>query len=190
MKLNIVEIGDPVLREVADKVTQEEISTPDFQLFIDNLIETKRLANGAGLAAPQVSVLKRVFVVENIDNPRYPYMPNIPLTVVINPEITFLTEDRYDIYDGCLSIPNLRGVVKRCPEIKVKGRDRYGAPLDMTVRGISTGPFQHENDHLNGILFTDKLEDLKSLCTIDEFKRRYENNFRMEVEALIAKYGG
>ncbi|MCI5065171.1 peptide deformylase [bacterium] len=189
MELAIVEIGNPILREVSEEVSASEIKTDSFQSFVDNLIETKRIANGAGLAAPQVSVLKRVFVVENIDNPRYPYMPNIPLTVVINPRITFLSEERYNIYDGCLSIPHLRGVVDRYAEIRVEGLDRHGSPLDFIVKGISTGPFQHEDDHLNGILFPDKVKDSKTFCTIGEFKNRYEHDFRQEVEALIKKYG-
>lgn len=189
MKLDILEIGHPTLREVAAPVSEPEIAQPKFQSFIDDLIETKRLANGAGLAAPQVGVLKRIFVVENFDNPRYPYMPNIPLQVVINPKITFLTEERYQIYDGCLSIPNLRAVVERCPRIQVCGLDRDGVELDFTVQGISTGPFQHENDHLDGILFPDRVTDPRTFCTYSEFSQRYEAGFREEVQALISRFG-
>ena len=109
----ITKIGDPILRQIAHQVPESEIKSAEVQQFIDDLIETKRAANGAGLAAPQVAKLWRIFVVEVQDNPRYPYKPNYPLTVVINPQITFLTEERFDSFEGCLSIPELRGQLQR-----------------------------------------------------------------------------
>ena len=189
MQLPITQLGDPVLREVSKEVPIKDIGTNDVQSLIDDMIETKRAANGAGLAAPQVSKLWRIFVVEVQDNPRYPYKPNYPLTVVVNPRITFLTEDRFDSFEGCLSIPDLRGVLQRCPEIRVQGFDRFGQPLDKIVRGISAGTFQHEDDHLNGILFPDKVMDTRTLCTWTEFRKHYEDGFRHQVEKIVAKYG-
>lgn len=189
MQLPIIEIGNPLLRQIAIEVLVEEISSEEVQHFIDDLIETKRLANGAGLAAPQVSKLWRIFVVEVQDNPRYPYKPNYPLTVVINPRIFFLTEDRYDSYEGCLSVPDLRGVLPRCPEIRVTGYNRFGNPLDRIVLGISAATFQHENDHLNGILFPDKVSDTQTFCTNQEFLKHYEEGFRKTVERIVAQYG-
>lgn len=165
MILNIAQIGNPILRQVAQEVKEEEIKSDKVQLFIDDLIETMHSANGAGLAATQVSVPWRIFVIEVKDNPRYPYKPNIPLTVLINPKIEFLTDERFENYEGCLSVPNLRGVVERCPEIVVKGYGRNGRSVEIVAKGITAGTFQHEFDHLDGLLFLDKVKDTKSLCT-------------------------
>jgi len=189
MILPITKIGDPVLRQIARPVSELELRSNEVQQFIDDLIETKRAANGAGIAAPQVAKLWRIFVVEIKDNPRYPYKPNYPLTVVINPEITFLTEERFDSYEGCLSIPDMRGQLQRCPEIRVKGLDRNANPIDIVVRGITAGTFQHENDHLDGILFPDRVTDTKTLSTWAEFQKHYEPQFRRVVESVVARYG-
>lgn len=189
MTLQIIDIGHPVLREVATPVTADELAGSEMQTFIDALIETKRTANGAGIAANQVARAQRVFVVEVSNNPRYPYKPEYPLTVLINPEIEFLTEERFENYEGCLSIPNLRGAVMRCPEIRVKALDRDGQRTEFEVSGITAGTFQHELDHLDGILFPDRVEDTRTLCTWDEFKEHFEPAFRKTVEAVVAKYG-
>jgi len=189
MILDIVEIGHPVLHEVAHEVAVAELATEVMQSFIDALVETKRAANGAGIAANQVNKTWRIFVVEVVDNPRYPYKPDFPLTIMINPEITFLTDERFDNYEGCLSVPNLRGVVERCPQVQVRGLDRHGKPLDFKVSGVSAGTFQHEQDHLDGILFTDRLKDSKSLCTWNEFSKRQEAAFGHSVRRLVARYG-
>lgn len=189
MRLDIANIGNPILRQAAKEVTIEQIDSEKVQTFIDNLIETMQFANGAGLAANQVSVSWRIFVVEVKDNVRYPYKPNIPLTVLINPQIEFLTEDRFDNYEGCLSVPNVRGVVERCPEIRINGFNRAGEPVEIFSKGITAGTFQHEYDHLDGVLFTDKVKDTNSLCTWDEFKKHHEDDFRKQVEKIVAKYG-
>ena len=189
MRLNIANIGDPILRQVAVELDMEQIVSDDVQVFIDNLIETMHFAKGAGLAAPQVSVPWRIFVIEVKDNPRYPYKPNIPLTVLINPKIEFFSNERFENYEGCLSVPDLRGVVERCPEIKITGFDRTGDPIEILAKGITAGTFQHEFDHLEGLLFLDKVKDRKTLCTWSEFKKHYENDFRKHVEKIVAKYG-
>ena len=186
--LEIIEIGHPTLREVAEPVAIEEIRGVAVQEFIDSLIETKRHANGAGIAANQVNNTWRIFVVEVASNPRYPYKPEYPLTVMINPEITYLTEDRFENFEGCLSIPNLRGVVHRCPIIKVTGFDRDAKPVEFEVRGVSAGTFQHEADHLNGVLFPDRIVDPRTFCTWDEFSKRYENSFKQVVQEVEASY--
>lgn len=187
--LNIAQIGDPVLRQVAADVPLEEIGSEAVQTFIDDLIETKRAAQGAGLAATQVSVLWQIFVAEVDRNPRYPYKPNIPLTVLINPKITFLTEERFENFEGCLSVPNLRGVVARCPEIRMEGWDRAGNRVNEVVRGITAGTFQHETDHLNGIIFIDRVQDSKTFCTWEEFAKHHEAGFRNQVKRIVSKYG-
>ncbi len=186
--LEIIEIGHPTLREVARELSIDEIADTATQQFFDDLITTKREANGAGIAANQVDRALRVFVVEVASNPRYPYKPEYPLTVLINPEIEFMTEDKFDNYEGCLSIPNLRGMVPRCPSITVKGLDRHANPVEFTVRGLSAGTFQHEQDHLEGILFPDIVEDSRTLCTWNEFANRYQQSFSESVQKIEARY--
>lgn len=186
--LNIVEIGHPVLRVIAEPVARSQIGTDDVQRLIDQMIATKRAANGAGIAASQVDKAVRIFVVEAGHNQRYPFRPEYPLTVLINPAITFLTEDRFDNFEGCLSIPGMRGVVQRCPVIRVSGLDRVGQELDFEVRGVSAGIFQHEMDHLDGVLYTDKLADPKTLCTAGEFAARYEDQFKRGVIEVERRY--
>ncbi len=186
--LDIINIGHPTLRKVATPVALEQLKSAQTQHFIDQLIATKRKAKGAGIAANQVDNTWRIFVVEAGHNSRYPYRPEYPLTVMINPEVTFLTDDRFENFEGCLSIPGLRGVVRRCPIIKVAGLDRNGDALSFEVRGISAGIFQHELDHLEGILFTDKLVDSKSLCTGEEFASRYESQFKESVIQVEQRY--
>lgn len=189
MSLEIIEIGHPILREVATEVALDDLASASVQTFIDELIETKRDANGAGIAANQVANTWRIFVVEIVDNPRYPYKPEYPLTVMVNPKITFQSEKRFLNYEGCLSIPNLRGVVERCPEVRVEGFDRDGNALDFEVKGITAGTFQHELDHLDGILFPDRVVDPKTFCTWNEFKTRYEDGFKENVQKVVAEYG-
>lgn len=186
--LDIINIGHPTLREIAEEVPVEQIKSAPVQEFIDSLIETKRAANGAGIAANQVDNTWRIFVVEIMDNPRYPYKPEYPLTVMINPEVSYLTEDRFENFEGCLSIPNLRGVVHRCPVIQVSGYNRDAEPVEFEVKGITAGTFQHEADHLNGVLFTDRLSDPRNLCTWDEFSKRYEDSFRKVVQEVESTY--
>ncbi|MDA1029040.1 MAG: peptide deformylase [Bacteroidetes bacterium] len=189
MVLEITQIGNPVLRDICVEVPKDRLLDEDFQAFVDDLIETKRHANGAGIAAPQVGEPWRIFVVEVKDNPRYPYKPEAVLTVCINPKITFLTKERYDNYEGCLSIPDLRGKVPRCPLIRVEALDRNGKKFTREVKGITAGTFQHENDHLDGILFPDRVTDYHSLSTWAEFKLRQEDGVRTSVEAIVAKWG-
>ena len=186
--LDIIEIGHPTLREVATEVSVDEIKSTEVQEFIDSLIETKRAANGAGIAANQVDNTWRIFVVEVANNPRYPYKPEYPLCVMINPEITYLTEDRFESFEGCLSIPNLRGVVHRCPVVKVSGYNREAEAVEFEVKGISAATFQHEADHLNGVLFPDRIIDPRTFCTWGEFNQRYEESFKQVVQEVENTY--
>ena len=188
MILEITKIGNPVLREVCQPVPPGELDTPDMQQFIDDLIETKRAANGAGIAAPQVGRALRIFVVEVKDNPRYPYKPETELTVCVNPEIEFLTEERYLNFEGCLSIPDLRGKIERCPHIRVRALDRHGEPFERIVKGITAGTFQHEYDHIEGVLFPDCADPL-TFCTWAEFAERYEPSVQSQVKEIVAKWG-
>ena len=185
----IVQIGNPALRQIANEVNESEIASSEIQNLIDDLIETMRSANGAGLAATQIAAPYRICVIEVNKNPRYPYKPNIPLTVLINPKVTYLTEERINVFEGCLSVPNLRGRVDRCPEILIEGFDRDGQNLSFISKGISAGTFQHELDHLDGLVFTDRMKDASSLTTIDEFAANHEEEFKQQVISIVKNYG-
>jgi peptide deformylase len=187
----ILKIGHPILRQRARDVGTEALQDPETQELIDDLIETMHAANGAGLAATQVGQGLRICAIEvRAKNPRYPYKPPIPLTVLVNPRLTPLTEETFDNYEGCLSVPGLRGMVPRACGVRVRALDRHGDPIDKEVWGISAGTFQHEVDHLDGTLFVDRVTDTKTLCTWEEFDRRYKEGFVKRVEALVSRFGG
>ena len=133
-----------------------------------------------GLAANQVFRPVRICAIEVGDNPRYPYKPKIPLTILVNPKLTPVSEARFDNYEGCLSVPDLRGVVPRFAELRVQALDRDGAPIDQIVRGITAGTYQHECDHLDGILYIDRC-DTRTLSFVREY-RRYGGMFEAEEE--------
>lgn len=186
----IAQIGHPFLREPAKPVPPDAIQSGWVQSLIDDLIETMRDANGAGLAATQVYEPWQICVMEVSENPRYPYKPTIPLTVLVNPRIEPLDpNERFDNFEGCLSVPNLRGVVPRFARIRLTGFDRTGAPLDLVYAGITAGTVQHEVDHLFGHLFVDRVEDPKTLTTWEQFHRYFEPDFRERVAAIVDKYG-
>jgi peptide deformylase len=185
----IATLGHPVLREVARQLTQDELRSEKVQRFIDDLIETMRDANGAGIAANQVYEPIRICTIEINKNPRYPYKPNYPLTVLVNPVVTHLTDDSFLNNEGCLSVPNLRGEVRRVTHVRVKAWDREGKDLDFEVKGLTAGTFQHELDHLDGKLFVDRVEDTRSLSTWSDFERFHMANFAERARALVAKFG-
>lgn len=185
----IATIGHPVLREVARPLTKEELRSDALQRTIDDLIETMRDAAGAGLAANQIYEPIRVAAIEIKDNPRYPYKPNYPLTVLVNPVVTPTTDETFLNYEGCLSVPNLRGEVRRFTSVRVQAWDREGRDLDFEVKGLTSGTFQHELDHLDGKLFLDRVEDTRSLATWADFDRFHKAAFVERAKALVAKYG-
>jgi peptide deformylase len=185
----IVEIGDPVLRERAREVSPENLHSREIQALIDDLIDTRRAANGAGLAAPQVGESVRIAVAE-VDgvNPRYPYKPPIPLTVMVNPELEPLGTERVDINEGCLSVPNLRGIVERHVEIRLRYLDRDGEPHEEFKRGLTAGTFQHEVDHLDGTLIVDRA-DPRTLMTWAQFERLHRDEFIERITAFAERVG-
>jgi peptide deformylase len=186
----IVEIGNPVLRERAREVTPEELRTDAVQSLIDDMIETMRAANGAGLAANQVAETLRVAVVEvRPGNPRYPYKPPIPLTVIVNPVIEPLDDDVEQINEACLSVPDLRGEVPRHVNVRLRYLDREGVEHEEVRRGLTAGTFQHELDHLDGILFVDRVEDPRTLTTWDEFERFHRDAFVERARRLVERVG-
>jgi peptide deformylase len=185
----IATIGHPVLRQRAREVTKGELASTELQRFIDDLVETMRDANGAGLAAIQVYEPIRICAIEVGENPRYPYKPRIPLTILVNPVLEPLGDETFLNYEGCLSVPNLRGKVRRFAKLRVRAWDREGAPIDRVVQGISAGTFQHEVDHLDGRIFVDRVEDPTSLATWDNFERYGREQFVSEVQEIVARYG-
>jgi peptide deformylase len=186
----IVEIGNPVLRERAREVTPEELRSDAVQSLIDDMIETMRAANGAGLAANQVAETLRVAVVEvRPGNPRYPYKPPIPLTVIVNPVIEPLDDDVEQINEGCLSVPDLRGEVPRHVNVRLRYLDREGVEHEEVRRGLTAGTFQHELDHLDGILFVDRVEDPRTLTTWDDFERFHRDAFVERARRLVERVG-
>ena len=185
----IATIGNPVLRLVSRAVSREELLDPKTQSFIDDLVETMIDANGAGLAANQIYEPLQICALHVKDNPRYPYKPNIPLTILVNPRIDHLTGETFVNYEGCLSVPNLRGEVARTVQIRVRALDRAGNSLDFEVQGITAGTYQHEVDHLEGKMFIDRVTDTTSLCTWQDFERFKQTAFVERAKALVAKYG-
>ena len=185
----IVAIGDPVLRERARELSPDEISSPEIQGLIDDLIETKRAAHGAGIAANQVGEAVRVAIVEVEEgNPRYPYKPPVPLTVMVNPVIEPLGDEMVEINEGCLSVPDLRGSLERHLAIRVRYLDRLGREQEEVKRGLTAGTFQHEVDHLDGILFVDRA-DPRTFATWEQFDRHQRDEFVRRVTRLNEELG-
>lgn len=185
----IATLGHPVLREVARPLTRDELGTAKVQSFIDDLVETMHDANGAGLAANQVYEPIRICAIEVRNNPRYPYKPNFPLTILVNPRVAPSTDDTFLNYEGCLSVPNLRGEVRRFAGVTVSAWDRHGNDIALEIKGITAGTFQHEVDHLDGKVFVDRVEDTRSLATWADFERFHMAAFVERARALVAKYG-
>lgn len=169
--LKVARLGHPVLRRVATPVDPSEIAGPEIQGLIEDMIETCREYDGAGLAAPQVHVPVRVVLMELDENPRYPGTPRVPLTVVINPEITVDDAETQKVWEGCLSVPELRGLVPRHRAIRLRGLDREGAAFERRFEGFPAAVVQHECDHLDGKVFLDRMETMDSLHFLPEFRR-------------------
>jgi peptide deformylase len=185
----ITTIGDPVLRERARELSPEELRSPEIQGLIDDLIETRRAACGAGLAANQIGEPVRIAVaeVEGV-NPRYPYKPPIPLTVIVNPELEPVGAETIEINEGCLSVPDLRGIVERYVEVRLRYLDREGNRHEETKRGLSAGTFQHEVDHLDGVLIVDRA-DPRTLMTWEQYERFHRDEFVARMTAFVERVG-
>jgi len=154
----ILKMGDPRLLRLAQPVTQ--FDTDELHLLIGDMFETMRSVNGAGLAAPQIGVdLQLVIFGTDAPNPRYPDAPLVPRTVLLNPVITPLSQLEEDGWEGCLSVPGLRGVVPRFSQLRYTGFDQYGDAIDRTVDGFHARVVQHECDHLIGKLYPMRIRD-------------------------------
>ena len=155
---DILKMGDPRLLRVARPVT--EFDTDELHLLVADMFETMRAVNGAGLAAPQIGVdLQLVIFGTDAPNPRYPDAPVVPRTVLLNPVVTAIGDAEEEGWEGCLSVPGLRGVVPRAARVRYTGFDLYGDPIDRTVDGFHARVVQHEVDHLHGVLYPMRVRD-------------------------------
>ncbi len=170
--LKIVRLGHPAIRTGGEIVNAGDCAHPDFQTFLDDLAETMRNADGVGLAAPQVHMPHRAIVIEvDPQNPRYPGYPTIPLTILINPHIVGHSADTQEDWEGCLSVPDLRGRVPRWKAVKVEAIDREGGSIEIEADGFFARVLQHEIDHLHGKVFLDRLPDLSTLTHLREYQQ-------------------
>ena len=155
----ILKMGDPRLLQVARKV--ERFNTPELRTLIEDMFDTMDHANGAGLAAPQIGVDLQVVIFGFDRNPRYPDAPMVPKTVLINPVLEMLSDEQEDGWEGCLSVPGLRGVVPRHVRLKYSGHDLMGNRIDRVAEGFHARVVQHECDHLQGILYPMRIKDFR-----------------------------
>jgi peptide deformylase len=172
--LKVARLGHPVLRAKALPIPPEAIPSPQIQRLIDDMFETMREYSGIGLAAPQVHEGLRLFVA----GMRAADLPDVmadgedmPLVALVNPEITPVGVDVASGWEGCLSIPDIRGLVPRASEISVRAYDRTGRRLSFKAAGFPARVLQHETDHLDGVLFFDRMKTLESLAFLDEYRR-------------------
>jgi len=178
--LKIARLGHPILRQRAVPISPDEISSEPFQRFLDDMIQTMRDGDGVGLAATQVHVLKRVFLVEvKSPNPRYPDQPGVPLTTIINPVIREHSEELEDDWEGCLSIPDLRGRVPRWRSLRLAGVDRAGKAISLDATQFFARVIQHELDHLDGIVFLDRMKDFSTLSHLREYQVFWANTAKL-----------
>ncbi len=158
-------MGDPRLLAVSEPVSA--VGTPELENLLADMRDTMRDLNGAGLAAPQIGVGARVVIFGVEKNPRYPEAEEVPFTVLINPQLTPIGEDMEDGWEGCLSVPGMRGLVPRYRQLRYTGIDADGRPIDRTVSGFHARVVQHEVDHLDGILYPRRIRDLSQFGFTD-----------------------
>ncbi len=169
--LKVARLGHPVLRRIADPIEPGRIKSPDIQRLIDDMFDTMAEYGGVGLAAPQVHSSLQLLVTEEIPDPDSDGGYLAQRSVVINPKITFLTAEEVAYFEGCLSLPDFRGRVPRIRRIRLQGFDRDGNSIDREVEGFPAVVYQHEVDHLNGIVFLDRMRDFSTLAYQLEFDR-------------------
>jgi len=154
----VLRMGHPVLRERAKPV--ESFGTPELRELLQDMQDTMAAKNGAGLAAPQIGVSQRIVIFGVEANPRYPDAEPVPFTVLVNPKIVILTREIEEDWEGCLSVPGMRGVVPRYTKLRYTGTDEEGNPIDRVAEGFHARVVQHECDHLDGILYPQRMTDL------------------------------
>jgi len=190
--LKVARMGHPILRVRARAIDPGDIGSPRIQQLIDDMFDTMREYQGVGLAAPQVHESLRLFVAgfapddggEPDDRSSGPGGPSVPIMALINPEITPIGHEMVDDWEGCLSIPDIRGRVPRSRQIAVRAYDRQGKRIELRAGGFTARVVQHETDHLDGILFVDRMKSFESLTFLDEFGRYWSGP---EVDAVKAE---
>ena len=173
--LKIAKLGNPVLRSVAKPLSTKDVNAPEVQRLIRDMIETMREYEGVGLAAPQVHEELQVMVVEELGGNNQKEKV-IPLTVLINPVLTVVSERVVEDWEGCLSIPDLRGLVPRYQEIKIQALDPQGKSLNFHARDFFARVIQHEHDHLLGKVFLERMRSLESLTYLKEYARYWQKH--------------
>lgn len=161
----VIRMGDPRLLHKSRPV--ERFDTPELHALVQDLEDTMRAMNGAGIAAPQIAVNQRVVIFGGFKSPRYPDADEVPYTVLVNPVLEPQSETMEDGWEGCLSVPGMRGVVPRYTRLRYRGFDQYGKPIDRTVDGFHARVVQHECDHLDGILYPMRIRDLRDFGFVD-----------------------
>jgi len=163
---DVLRMGDPRLLEPSRPV--EKFDTPELHALIADMTDTMKALNGAGLAAPQIGVGLQVVIFGVDHNPRYPDAESVPHTVLINPVLTALDDEMEEGWEGCLSVPGMRGLVPRYQRLRYQGCDQHGNPIDRTVSGFHARVVQHECDHLAGILYPMRIRDLRNFGFSEE----------------------
>ncbi|WP_374355451.1 peptide deformylase [Chitinimonas sp.] len=164
---SIVKMGDPLLLQVAAPIQADEFGSAALQDLVNDLIDTMRELNGAGIAAPQIGVSKQLTIFGGFKSPRYPEAEEIPFTVLCNPVLTPIGDELVDDWEGCLSVPGMRGVVPRHLNLRYQGFDQFGQLIDRTVTGFHARVAQHECDHLFGMLYPMRIKDLRQFGFVD-----------------------
>jgi peptide deformylase len=171
MILKVARLGHPAIRTPARAVDPAMIQSPEFQRLLDDMVDTMREYSGVGLAAPQVHLSFQLAVLEVSHHPRYPGMPEVALTYLINPQVTVLDQATIDDWEGCLSIPEMRGVVPRYKQLRVVALGRQAEQLDFVASDFHARVIQHETDHLKGEVYLDRMPNLRSLSHLAEWQR-------------------
>jgi peptide deformylase len=162
----VLRMGHPVLRERAQPV--EAFGTVELKSLLADMQDTMAALNGAGLAAPQIGVSQRIVIFGVEKNPRYPDAEEVPFTVLVNPKITLLTREVEEGWEGCLSVPGMRGIVPRYTKLRYTGFDADGNPIDRVAEGFHARVVQHECDHLDGILYPQRMTDISKFGFTEE----------------------
>jgi len=166
----VLRMGHPLLRQVAAPVAN--FKGGELAALVADMDDTMRALSGAGIAAPQIGVSLRVVIFEVTENPRYPHVQPVPYTVLVNPVITALDAEEEAAWEGCLSVPGMRGLVPRARRVRYRGFDVNGAPIDRSVEGFHARVVQHEVDHLDGILYPQRVRDLQDFGFEDALAER------------------
>ena len=179
--LKVARIGHPAVRAAAREVPPSAIASPDLQRLIDDMVETMHEYDGVGVAAPQVHVSLRLAVIE-VPASDERSRDAVPLTVLVNPVVTPLGTDTVDGWEGCLSIPDLRGTVPRHRRVRLSALDRRGQPYTIEAEDFFARVIQHECDHLDGSVYLDRMRGMRSLSFLGEFERHVQNDDEDESE--------